>query len=217
MMNEIGMDRFDSEGKRAVEGAINQGLYSGLDNIQVQLMQNGEYMSKRDRDASALAWASYNLEKDKWDTAKKQSTMIPLTGPDGMPSGDYWDTKIKKVVDADGNIIRDKIDPSDSGSISASGFGESPLNMSDTAKKTLLAGLSKPLYFDAAGLTGNAGHDETAYYSFQGAKNEGAEHNFSLLTGKAKTRALNYIGNLLGLQDFAKTYYSTGMSNKQRE
>ena len=32
MMDQVGLDRFDAAGRAAVEGAINEGLYAGLNN-----------------------------------------------------------------------------------------------------------------------------------------------------------------------------------------
>lgn len=54
MIEQVGgLDRFDASGRRAIEGAINEGLYAGLNNYQTSLQANGEYMTRAQRDSSA--------------------------------------------------------------------------------------------------------------------------------------------------------------------
>jgi len=50
MIQQVGgLDRFDAAGRTAIEGAINEGLYAGLNNYQTSLQANGEYMTKAQR------------------------------------------------------------------------------------------------------------------------------------------------------------------------
>ena len=50
MIDQIGgLDRFDAQGRAAVEGAINEGLYAGLNNYKTSLQQNSEYIPKAQR------------------------------------------------------------------------------------------------------------------------------------------------------------------------
>lgn len=219
MMNEIGMDRFDAEGMRRVEGAINQGLYAGLDNIQVALQNDGEYRNAAERDRSALSWASYNLEKDKWEEAKKQSHRTPLVDPEtGMPNGEYWDSSIKgggAVVDSEGNIIRKNIDKKTGLGGTGSIMGQKLSDLGATSTTALMSAISTPFYFDAKGLTGNRGFDETPYYSYQGHDGEGYYHKFSMLTGKGRTAALNYVGRLIGIDNYADVYKKSTSTYKE--
>ena len=50
MIDQLGgLDRFDQEGQRAIDSAINEGLYTGLNNYQISLQNSGEYLSKAQR------------------------------------------------------------------------------------------------------------------------------------------------------------------------
>lgn len=62
-----GLDRFDDAGRAAINGALNEGLYAGLNNYQVQLQQNGEYINAAQRVANAQNAARIALDKEKWN------------------------------------------------------------------------------------------------------------------------------------------------------
>lgn len=123
MMREIGMDRFDADGRRAVEGAINTGLYAGLDQVQTQLMENGEYMNKAQRVQAAQNAANLAFQREQWlDTKEKLEGIRAIeTLPDGTKvhltgTGNTWTSTRQqgtrvvdgetqyKYKDSDGNI-----------------------------------------------------------------------------------------------------------------
>lgn len=54
MIDQVGgLERFDTQGRAAIESAINEGLYAGLNNYQTSLQQSGEYMTKAQRISAA--------------------------------------------------------------------------------------------------------------------------------------------------------------------
>lgn len=113
MINQLGgLDRFDDAGRTAVEGAINEGLYAGLNNYQTQLQQNGEYMNKAQRVSAAHSAASLALQRQQWNykVAKDKEAQDKAEGrapvavrPDGTkiyanPLGETWTVAPTKVV-----------------------------------------------------------------------------------------------------------------------
>lgn len=73
MINQVGgLDRFDAAGRTAIEGAINEGLYAGLNSYQTSLQQNGEYMTKAQRVSAAQNAASLALQRDQFNYKKAQ-------------------------------------------------------------------------------------------------------------------------------------------------
>lgn len=70
-----GLDRFDSAGKAAVDRAINEGLYAGLDNYQTSLQQNGEYMTKAQRISSAITAAQLE-DREEQKRLKQQQDKV---------------------------------------------------------------------------------------------------------------------------------------------
>lgn len=73
MIDQLGgLDRFDAAGQRAVEGAINEGLYQGLNNYQTSLQANGEYMTKAQRTQAAQSAAQLALHREQWNYKKAQ-------------------------------------------------------------------------------------------------------------------------------------------------
>lgn len=130
MIDQVGgLDRFDAQGRAAIEGAINEGLYAGLNNYQTSLQQNSEYMTKAQRVSASQQQQSLNLQQQRlnYEKAKDQeakdiaSGKLPAeTRPDGTRvyltrTGSTWtetpnqktkdDNGTKKYVykDADGN------------------------------------------------------------------------------------------------------------------
>lgn len=85
MMDQVGLDRFDAAGRAAVEGAINEGLYAGLNNYQVALQQSGEYVPRGQRQSLALQSAEWNYKKREAEEAKaKAEGRMPFAvDPDG--------------------------------------------------------------------------------------------------------------------------------------
>lgn len=66
MIDQVGgLDRFDAQGRAAVEGAINEGLYAGLNNYQTSLQRDGEYVDKANRMQLALQQSKFDYEKQK--------------------------------------------------------------------------------------------------------------------------------------------------------
>lgn len=205
MINQVGgLDRFDAASRTAIEGAINEGLYAGLNNYQTSLQQSGEYMTKAQR-ISARHQAAVTAA----------STPRAITDANGNPTGNFYDPRINMVVDSEGNIVGN---PSKVGTQSGR-TGTSPAANIDTMnsvdRRAALSRISTPLYFDAGGGAGDAKHRDTSYYEWQGGSEEGYERPFSLLKGKGKDRALNYIGQLIGVPDFAVKY--SEMNSTQRE
>lgn len=73
MINQVGgLDRFDSAGRTAIEGAINEGLYAGLNNYQTSLQQNGEYMTKAQRVSASQQQQSLNLSRARFAYEKQK-------------------------------------------------------------------------------------------------------------------------------------------------
>lgn len=112
MINQVGgLDRFDSQGRAAVEGAINEGLYAGLNNYQTSLQQNGEYMTKAQRVSAAQSAAQLALQEEQWNykVAQDKETRAKAEGrapvavrPDGTrvytnALGETWTTTPTKV------------------------------------------------------------------------------------------------------------------------
>lgn len=67
-----GLDRFDSYGKRAVDSAINEGMYSGLDKYATQLVQNGEYINAAQRSSLSQQQQALQLQRDEFEYKKSQ-------------------------------------------------------------------------------------------------------------------------------------------------
>lgn len=106
MIDQLGgLDRFDIEGQRAVEGAIHEGMFAGLNNYQTSLQQDGEYMTKAQRNADARAWKEFNLRKTQAEEQANTSKLRPILGEDGEPTGTYYDPKIGMVVNENGSIV----------------------------------------------------------------------------------------------------------------
>lgn len=73
MISQVGgLDRFDAAGRTAIEGAINEGLYAGLNNYQTSLQQNGEYMTKAQRVSAAQSAASLALQQSRFNYEKQK-------------------------------------------------------------------------------------------------------------------------------------------------
>lgn len=118
MIDQVGgLDRFDAQGRTAIEGAINEGLYAGLNNYQTSLQQNGEYMTKAQRvsaaqNAAQLAlqreqW-NYKMKKDQEDRAMAEGRAPVGTRPDGTliysnALGETWTKTPTKVRVTDKN------------------------------------------------------------------------------------------------------------------
>lgn len=83
MINQVGgLDRFDSAGRAAIEGAINEGLYAGLNNYQTSLQQNGEYRTKAQRVNANQQQQSINLSRARlnYEKQKDQETRDMAAG-----------------------------------------------------------------------------------------------------------------------------------------
>lgn len=210
MINQVGgLDRFDAAGRTAIEGAINEGLYAGLNSYQTSLQQNGEYRSAAERDASARAWKSLQLQESQMNKAAAASAPRAITDNDGNPTGTFYDPKINMVVDKDGNIIGDptKIGTGNTRKNPRAADPTSDINLLSRQDRTArLKVVAKPLYFDAGGLHGDSAHRDQVLTAWSGGSKEGHEHSFGLLHGKAKNRALDYIGNLVGQSNYSQTY-----------
>lgn len=73
MIDQVGgLDRFDAQGRAAVEGAINEGLYAGLNNYQTSLQQDGEYMTKAQRVNADQQQQQINLSRDRLNYEKEK-------------------------------------------------------------------------------------------------------------------------------------------------
>ena len=68
-----GLDRFDSAGRNAIDGAINEGLYTGLNNYAVTLQQNGEYMTKAQRVSAAHSAQQLEYQKQEWEQKREDA------------------------------------------------------------------------------------------------------------------------------------------------
>lgn len=66
MMDEIGMDRFDTEGKKQIEAAINEGLFAGLDRPNVTLQNDGNFIGRADGIRLNIAQQAAAREQTSW-------------------------------------------------------------------------------------------------------------------------------------------------------
>lgn len=73
-----GLDRFDAIGRAAVEGAINEGAYAGLNNYKISLQKNDEYMTKAQRISAAHSADQLELQRQKLEN--KQNNKTPKLG-----------------------------------------------------------------------------------------------------------------------------------------
>lgn len=111
MIDQVGgLDRFDAQGRAAVEGAINEGLYAGLNNYQTSLQRDGEYVDKANRMQLALQQSKFNYEKQKDQVAEaRRNGRLPIaTKLDGTrvysnAIGEMWTTAPSKVKVTESN------------------------------------------------------------------------------------------------------------------
>lgn len=104
-----GLDRFDANGKKAIEGAIHEGLYAGVNNFSVQLQQNGEYINAANRAEIALKQAGLALEEKKLniDTALRNKQFALSQAEFGMKWAEHKQnmaTKNLAIAQAQGKV-----------------------------------------------------------------------------------------------------------------
>lgn len=94
MMKEVGIEDYDAVGRRAIDGAINAGLYQGLDNITTEIVGDGEYMSAaeraqdaRARQANATQARSVALQEKEFAEKQKYQDLIYSQENGGSPIG----------------------------------------------------------------------------------------------------------------------------------
>lgn len=64
MIDQIGgLDRFDAQGRSAIEGAINEGLYAGLNNYQTSLQQDANFISDYQRTQLGMQQQELNMRR----------------------------------------------------------------------------------------------------------------------------------------------------------
>ena len=83
MIDQVGgLERFDTQGRAAIESAINEGLYAGLNNYQTSLQQSGEYMTKAQRISAAQSADQLAFQRQQWDynVKKAQETKAQQEG-----------------------------------------------------------------------------------------------------------------------------------------
>lgn len=114
MIDQIGgLDRFDAQGRSAIEGAINEGLYAGLNNYQTQLQQNGEYMTRAQRISAAqnAEQLAFQKEKYNYELAKSEGRVPVAVSADGSKiysnaAGESWkSTPVKKFDKDRGHMV----------------------------------------------------------------------------------------------------------------
>lgn len=105
-LGSIDISRYSNEGQARINNIIATGMYAGLAKPTYNYVANGEYMSKAERAANSARWASINLDREKFNYAKKQDKIssgqepyyTDKAGNKYYRTGDaYW------VVDKDGN------------------------------------------------------------------------------------------------------------------
>lgn len=136
-LESIGLDRFSELDQAKLINAAQTGMYAGLQKPTVQFIENGEYMTRAQRDASARGWAGLQLERERMNQAAAASAPRAILGDDGKPTGNYYDPKLGVVVDDKGNIIETPK--------SKNSLGPHKRDPNDPRPKELMA----PLYFDA--------------------------------------------------------------------
>lgn len=105
-LGSVDISKYSNEGQARINNIIATGMYAGLARPTYNYVANGEYMSKAERAANSARWASINLDREKFNYAKKQDRIssgqepyhIDKAGNKYYRAGDaYW------VVDKDGN------------------------------------------------------------------------------------------------------------------
>lgn len=105
-LGSVDISRYSNEGQARINNIIATGMYAGLAKPTYNYVANGEYMSKAERAANSARWASINLDREKFNYAKKQDKIstgqepyyTDKAGNKYYRTGDaYW------VVDKDGN------------------------------------------------------------------------------------------------------------------
>lgn len=123
-LGSVDISRYSNEGQARINNIIATGMYAGLAKPTYNYVANGEYMSKAERAANSARWASINLDREKFNYAKKQDRIssgqepyyTDKAGNKYYRTGDaYWvvdkdgnrsaTTYTKKTYDEDGNLI----------------------------------------------------------------------------------------------------------------
>lgn len=141
-LESIGLDRFSELDQAKLINAAQTGMYAGLQKPTVQFIENGEYMTRAQRDASARGWAGIALERERMNQAAAASAPRAILGDDGKPTGEYYDPKLGVVVDDKGNIIGT---PKSKNSLGPQKETPAKKDPNDPRPKELMT----PLYFDA--------------------------------------------------------------------
>lgn len=141
-LESIGLDRFSELDQAKLINAAQTGMYAGLQKPTVQFIENGEYMTRAQRDASARGWAGIALERERMNQTAAASAPRAILGDDGKPTGEYYDPKLGVVVDDKGNIIGT---PKSKNSLGPQEETPAKKDPNDPRPKELMA----PLYFDA--------------------------------------------------------------------